>query len=716
MTDSLLDEGWYRVSHLRPRLAPGTSVQRQSARGRIWHVLADASSGRQVRLNGPAYQFVGRWDGEHSVNQIWQQLLGEMGDGAPTQPELLRLISQLYAGGMVQFDAAPNLAALFAQRDERVSSKQRAWINPLVIRVRLFNPAGMVNRLLPRLRWLMTLPVLLLWALLVTLGAAVCVIHFGELHADFARLLQAPRTLVIFWLCFPPIKALHELAHALMVRRFGGNLRDAGITLMFFTPAPYVDASSASAFQSRAQRIAVSAAGIIVELCIAALAALLWAAVEPGLVRDVCLVLLMTCGISALAINANPLLRFDGYYIATDALDLPNLAMRSNAWWTMFLRRLVPGAAPAAAPVLASGERKWLVAYAPASLLYRGVLMLTLVLWVGAKSWLLGMALALGLFSWMVMRAVAGLQAVAGSAGAGSRRWSGVGALGAGVVIAVIMLFAVPVPHSVVAQGVVWPPDDAQVRAETAGFVTEVRAVANGNVEPGNVVVALADPNLEAEQARLQSQLAGYQAREYAALLRDPGQASLIAEDIARTEAELARAEQRIAHLEVASKSAGRLILPRADDLAGSFVPAGSMLGYVLPAGDVNVRAALDEGDALLVRNHARGAQVRLAETGGEVVAASIGRDMPAATRILPSASLGDRAGGSFATDPDDKDGTRTQAAVYLVDVTVPKLAQERIGGRAWVRFDLGSEPVGAQVSRRVRQLFLMHFNPTAQP
>jgi len=124
------------------------------------------------------------------------------------------------------------------------------------------------------------------------------------------------------------------------------------------------------------------------------------------------------------------------------------------------------------------------------------------------------------------------------------------------------------------------------------------------------------------------------------------------------------------------------------------------------------VRAAVAEEDAYLVRNRTRHAVVRLAEAPGVTLHAVVSGDMPAATRRLPSPALADRGGGPYASDPADKDGVQSLEPVFLFDLTLDGRDLERIGGRAWVRFDHGFEPLAAQGYRRATQLFLKHFSP----
>jgi putative peptide zinc metalloprotease protein len=711
MHDPLVSGAWHRVADLRPQLAPDAGLARQRARERIWHLLTDPGSGRQVRLNAPAWAFAGRCDGTRSVDEIWRLLVLRMGDAAPSQDDVLRLVAQLHAQGLLLFDRAPDLTALFVARQAEARRRERAWINPLALRLRLLDPGMALERLAPRLAGLFSLPALAVWGLCVAIGALLCGMHFAALKAEAARLIDTPRALWLLWLCYPPIKALHEFAHALAVRHFGGQVREAGITLLFFTPAPYVDASAASAFPDRRERMVVSAAGIAAELFVAACAAMLWAALMPGLLRDAALTLLLIGAVSTVAVNANPLMRFDGYHLACDALDLPNLAMRSAAWWGAQWRRALAGGAAPAAALLARGELKWLVMYAPAALAWRVGLAVTLVLWVGAKSALLGGLLGAALLAWALWRGLAALCGAASAAPQSARRRTRLAAGMAGAAAAVL-LFAVPVPSTVVAQGVVWPPEDAQVRAQTAGFIDTVAARHGQAVTPGAVLMTLREDSLAAERERLQSQEAGHRTRQYEALLRDPARAVAAAQDIERAEAELARVEAQIALLEVRGGAAGRLVLPREADLQGSYAARGAMLGYILGPQAANVRAVLAEGDALRVRERARGVEVRAVEARLAALPARLAREAPGAVRQLPSAALGERAGGGFAVDPADRDGLRTLEPVFLVDVQVPDLSNERIGARVWVRFDLGLEPIGTQTLRHARRLLLRHFNP----
>lgn len=711
----LVSTSWHRVAPLKPSLVADLKIIRHRVRDQLWHVLVEPGAGRQLRLNPAAYAFAGRCDGLATVEELWQLLLASEGDDAPTQDDILRLLAQLFRVGMLHFDAAPSLSLLFARRAEEGTRKRRAFVNPLALRMKLFDPTRLLDRLAPLATLLFRWSVFALWLAGVALAGLVAAVNFHPLKADAMRLLATPSSYAIAWICYPIAKFLHEIGHGLAVRRYGGAVHDMGLSLLFLTPAPYVDASAANGFASARQRAVVSAAGIMVELALAAVAAGAWMVLTPGLARDTALVLLMICSVSTVLFNANPLVRLDGYHLLCDALQLPNLALRSQAWWGVQWRRLIGSERSLPRRALASGERKWLAWYAPASLVYRMGLLLALVLWIGSHSWLLGWLAVMGLLGWLAKVTLgAFLRSIRGSLAPGASRRATVTVL---VVAAAAgtALFVVPAPSSVVARGVVWPPERAQLRPRSGGFVEAAMVRDGAPVAAGDVVLTLSDPVLTAHREQADSERVGLLAQQYRALLQDPARAVALGEDMARNEAELRRANQQLSELQLRAQTAGRVVWPRERDLPGSYAGRGTMLGYVLAPEPAQVRVVLRDEDLLRVRGRVQAIEVRLAEAAWSALGASLLNETPAATHQLPSAALGDRHGGPFNVDPADKDGLRTLAPIFLLDVRVPGATADHIGGRAWVKLVLEDEPLGLQGVRVMRQLLVRQFSPTGQ-
>ncbi len=715
MSGSVFSSQWYRVAGLHPSLRPHLRVTRQIHRREVWYVLADPLTGRFHRMNAAAYAFVGRCDGRHSVEALSAALLAEAPDEALTQDEIVRLLVQLNQRGLIHCELTPDVVAIF-QRERQASRQQRRLgVNPLAFRIRLGDPSALLARFDPWLEWLVSGWMLLFLAALIAGGGLVAAMESDRLAADVHTWMATPRFLLIAWLLYPLIKAVHELAHGLVVRRHGGEVHQVGVSLLLLTPAPFVDASAASAFREASNRLAVSAAGILVELAIAGAALMLWALVEPGLVRDVCLVAAVIGGVSTVLFNGNPLLRFDGYYMLCDAFDLPNLATRSTAFWRYLLLGRVLGLADVASPEPGRGERLWLLCYAPASWLYRAGLAVAIVGWIGSWSMVLGGLAAVVMLGTLLVMPVLGfwrrLLRLSLPDAQRRRALRAAGALGIGVVL---LVGVVPLPFSSRVQGVVWVPEQAQLRTGTDGFLVALEAAHGDRVEAGQLIARLDDPRLQADVAKYRHQLAALDADLFQAMLRDPVKLRNVEEEMERVRSQLAHAETLQAALALRAGVGGQLVMPRQADMAGVFARRGTLLGHILTGDASTLRVAVEQDVAALVRDDTRGVSVRLAELPGEAFPARVLRAVPAATERLPSAALGDFAGGRLPVDPADTDHLRTPAPVFVIDLALDGPALERAGGRAWVRFDHGWQPLAVQWGRQLKQLFLRHFNPSA--
>jgi putative peptide zinc metalloprotease protein len=700
---------WYRVASLRPRLRAQVRVQRHKYRDQIWYQLADEGSGRRHRLNQAAYRFVGRLDGRHTADEVWKAIVNSAPEEALSQDEAIRVFGQLNAAGLLQCDLNPDIERLF--REHRRRARRRRWmeLNPLAVQVRLFDPS---RRLAIFDRWLTRLfgrSALAIWLLMVLPALLIAAAHWPELRAFAAAHVDAPRYLLIAWLAYPIVKAVHELGHALAVRRWGGEIHDVGFTLFVLIPVPYVDASAASAFTRRTERAIVSAIGIMVELFIAALALYVWLNVQSGWVRDTAFVVMLITAVSTVVFNGNPLLRFDGYHLMCDLLDLPNLDSRSRAWWSNLTQRRVFAIDAPPLP-LAAGERKWLMLYAPLAWCYRLYVGALIVLWIAGASGLLAAAAAVAvIFMFVLIPGAALVRGVMHAIG-GAQRTRALrifAGAGTGMLVAVTL---VPAPYGTVAPAVVWLPEQAQVRAESEGFVREVRVRDGEPVAPGQLLAVLDDPVLRASQAEIKARLMSLQVRHFYAQQGDRVQVRNWVQAIAHAEAELERIETRIAQLEIRSRIAGRMVMARPDDLPGAFLKKGQLLGHVLAPGELIVRAAVPNEDAALVRERTRASRVWLNEKPGGALQGELRREVPAAAFTLPTAALADHNGGPVQTDPADPEHLRTLQPVFMIDVALPQAETQRVGGRAWVRFDFGSEPLAFQWMHALRQLLLEHF------
>ncbi len=713
MRESLFSPLWHRYSQQRPQLRNHVTVQAQRYRDQTWYLLINDTNGSHYRINDVAYQFVGRCDGNYSVQAVWESMLESLGDDTPTQDEIIRLLGELEQRDLVRYEVMQDIPNMFRKKQEKSKRELHAFINPLAFKLSLWNP----SKFLDKTGWLQKLifnPVsLTLWCIIVAIALLNAASHWDALYKHATSFMSTPLYLFLAWLSFPFIKSLHELGHALAVRHWDGQVKDTGITFFVFTPAPFVDASASSAFRSRYQRIIVGAIGMMVELLLAAIALAIWLSTQSGVVHALAFVTMFVCSISALLFNGNPLLRFDAYYILCDVFDLPNLAIRSRLYWSNLFKRLVLGAKNTVAMSFAVGEKKWLCAYAPLSMLYGLTILSYIVFWLGSKSVILGLLVALfAVFSMLIKPLFGTIKSIVTATAIGSTRRRAQLIIAATSLTALALVFMLPVPYSTTAQGLIWLPEQARIRPQTEGFIEEMRVAHGEQVAPNQIIIVLSDPSLLAKRDNLLSQLSSLRVDQYHLLPQDAARANSMGELIEKAGAELTRVEQQISELEIRGQAAGQLVMPHQDDLLGTFVKQGTVLAYVLNKNMIKVRAALPEPAAALLHENLTGIEVRTADHLNQVLSANMSLDTPAVTRTLPSAALGDHGGGIYATDPADRDGLTALEPLVLIDLNLPSTALERVGARANVRFDHTNEPIATQVYRHLRQLFLRYFNP----
>jgi putative peptide zinc metalloprotease protein len=565
MSNDPYSPSWYRVAELRPRLRGHVRIHRHHYRGERWYVLEDRVSRRMHRFNPVAYYAIGLMDGRRTLQQIWESALGRFGDDAPTQDEMIRLLGQLHAADVLQADVTPDVAELLRRAKRATKSVWRQnLLSPLAVRIPLFDPERLLERWLPWYRPLFGWGGALLWCLVV--GSAILGVaqHWPELSRDFTDRVLAPQNLFLMWLTFPLLKLCHEFGHACATRAWGGEVHEMGVMFLVLMPIPYVDASAATAFPEMRRRAVVGAAGMLVELFIASVALFLWLEAQPGIARAVLYNVMLIAGVSTVFFNANPLLRYDGYYILCDLLQIPNLRNRAN----QYLAYLVEGrlfGVKVAAPEASDGEKVWFVLFAITSFAYRTFIMLAIAVFIASRYMIIGVLLALwalvASFVWPILRGLGYLFLHSRVRHRRVRALAVTTAVAGGLAV---LLFVMPLPLWVNAEGVIDVPEDARVRAGADGFVRQV-VVQPGEVAPrGAPLVAADDFELGPRIRVLEAQLRLLRVRAHAELQDDRVRWQITQEEIRATQAELAHAREQQAALTVRSPASGEFVLAAA--------------------------------------------------------------------------------------------------------------------------------------------------------
>lgn len=714
MSQSLFSTSWYRVAELRPRLRNHAQIHRHIYRGAVWYVLQNHSTGRFHRFTPVANLIIGLMDGRRSLQEIWDVACNRLGDEVPTQDEVIKLLSDLHRADVLQSDAPPDLHELQQRRRTHARMRLKQYIgNPLSLRFPLFDPDRLLDRLMPWVRPLLGWQSAALWLAAVGWALVLVAMHWQELSGDVVDRVFSVENLLLIWFVFPLIKGLHELGHAIATKADGGEVHEMGVMLLVLMPIPYVDASGATAFRDKRGRMLVGAAGMLVEVFIAALAVFAWVNLEPGVERSIAYNLILVAGVSTLLFNANPLLRYDGYYILSDWLEIPNLAQRANDYLGYLANRYLFGLEGGSSPVAAPGERGWFLFYALASFAYRMFMMVSIVLLVAGQFFFVGVVLAVWAFATMLaIPAAKKLHYLFASPRLDAHRRRALISSGAIALFAVALVGWLPAPSSTRAEGVVWAPEEAQVRSTVDCFLTRVAAVPGRPVRRGDLLIECEDPELAARTRVLQAQLDELDARYNASILTRRVQADMIAEQKAHLAAAMELALRRQTELQLRSPADGVFVMSDAVNAPGRFTQRGEVLAYVLDEAAAKVRVVVVQGEEDLVRQRTRRVEIRPAGRIGQPVSAQIRRQVPAATDELPSMTLSLQGGGKIGVDPSKPGDARAIEKLFVLDLDLaPGAPASQIGGRIYVRFEHPAEPLADQWYREVRRVFLRRFN-----
>jgi putative peptide zinc metalloprotease protein len=454
-------------------------------------------------------------DGQISLGQLKRRFEDAFAPLQITVEQLHAFLGRLHGLGLLLADAFGQGEQLLQRLAANQQRNRLAVLgNVLAIRLPGVDPDPLLRWLYPKCRWIFSPWFLTACLALVISAIGLACFQFSLLQEklpDF-RAFITPRNMAWLVVALALAKIVHELGHALTCVHVGGQCHEIGLLLLVFTPCLYCDVSDAWSIADKWRRIAVSAAGIIVEACLAAAAAFLWWFSGPGAFHTLCLNVMIVCSVSTLLLNGNPLLRYDGYYVLADWLEVPNLGQQSQALLNRLMAGFFLGIAPPADRSLPQRSRGLLVGYALASAVYRGLVVLG-ILWFcycvakahGLEVIALGLAFMViaGMVAAPVWNLARFLNRPATRRGIGStmRAWL----LGTLTLAAGVLLVMLPLPFHVTAPAVFQPHDARVVYVTVPGRVTA--AVAPGDlVHKGQVLARLANLDVDREIVELTGQ------------------------------------------------------------------------------------------------------------------------------------------------------------------------------------------------------------------
>lgn len=697
---------WHRIGPTRPALRPGVTVARRRFRQRRAYVLNDAAANTYFRLDPVSYHLVGLLDGRRTVDQAWWLTTDCFGDSAPTQNEVLGLLGQMYQLNLLSAGGAADGEQLLARkrRRQRAKAKKQAasW---LFVKIPLADPAPALDFLLPLVRWLIHPWALVAWTLLLVTGVTQIVLEWETFRAEAMQLLRVQNLLTLLGV-FLVVKLVHEFGHGLLCRNFGGAVHEMGIMFLVFHPVPYCDATSSWGLSSRWQRAMVGMAGVIVELSFAAVGAWVWTKTQPGPIHDVAYNAIFV-GIASLLFNANPLLRFDGYYILSDLLDIPNLYVRANNQVKYLIQRFAFGMHQLRPVTSSVQESLWLIVYWMSAWTYRMFVFTAIIWFVSGQLFGLGILLAaFAGFMWIGVPLTKFVQWVSSNPVLGKHRARAALVTSTCVAATLIGLGLIPVDEHARALAVIENPEFAQLVVQANGFVKTVVCEDGRPVGHGDAILVMSNPLLHMQRQELTAQKTELEIQLWDATADDSAKVRVIQERIAAIDQQIRRADQQLEALTLRSPKDGVLVAARLDDAVGRYLERGDVLGEVRVQGKLRATVVLDQTQNALIFEEGRlqSLSLRTMSRPDRLIMGTLERAVPSALNVLRHVALGSAGGGRVATELRDLTGRLASEGVFEAYIGLPDHVKVHPGQRAVVRFTLDKRPLLEQWRRRLLQ------------
>ncbi|QOV87816.1 biotin/lipoyl-binding protein [Humisphaera borealis] len=715
-------ESWYRVKTLKVKLRPGAQISRQYFRGERWYVVRDPAGNQFHRLSDPAYRFVGLLDGTRSVEEAWDLCGGTMADDAPTQPEVIQILSHLYSANLIDADVTPDATVLLRRHKNLNKRKfQGRLMNIMFPRIPLWDLDTFLVRWMPLVRQMFSRFGAFVWLAVVI---AACVMVASKSQQSTHNLTEAAKhaidvngntiNLLYMWGMFVFVKLIHELGHAFACRRFGGECHELGIMFLVFIPTPYVDASTAWSFPNKWHRVFVGAAGMIVELFFASLCAFIWVNIgDPNhnIIGQLAFNAMLVASVTTIIFNANPLLRYDGYYILSDYLEIPNLRQKSQEYSLGLIKRhifRVKQQQPLPPPV----QRFWLLMYYCTSGIYRIFVGIMIILLVAFQIPILGILMALGgVVTWIAMPVFKIFKYLTIEPELHRKRGRATAFVLAVASIIVVSVGVLKFDLNLYATGIAEPANREVVRPGTSGFVARVVAKDGQWVKAGDVILEMRSDELQARKKVAEAQLAATVAMYDAAVAGSAAEVRQVAEKIGVFRKQIADLNVRIDKLVVKAGSDGRLTAPNMHEMVGQFLPQGQEFAMIMQTEQLVVHTALEQKDAEpILANKNVQTQLRFASDIKIVLVGGAPRDAGAASAELRHPGFGQGVGGEVPVDPTEPG----KSALPLYDVAIPLVNPIDPANpegryvpyqRVHVRFTLDKKPLAWQWVRRFYQL-----------
>ena len=719
------------------------TARRQTYQGRSYWVVKEPIGLKYFRFQDEEFAVLNMMRDNASLEDIKEQFEDEFAPHKITYQDLQQFIGTLHRSGLVVSDAPGQGQQLMKRGEEREGKELLGKLsNILAIRFKGIDPEWLLDRLYPWTRWLFTTAALM--ALIVFgLGALLLIgVQFDVFRARLPAFESffGPKNWLMLGCVLGVTKIIHEFGHGLLCKHYGGECHEMGVMFLVLTPCLYCNVSDSWMLPNKYHRAAIGAGGIYLELIMATIATYIWWFTEPGLLNHLALRVMFICSISTVLFNGNPLLRFDGYYILSDLIEIPNLRTKASKILQKTSAEVCLGLELPDDPFLPQNNRFMFGMYTVAAVAYRWFVFCSILFFLNAVFepyglQIIGRGLALmGLFGLVVQPLWKGAKFLHIPGRMDQVKWPRAFATLAIASALIFLILMIPIPRNIRCTLQIEPKDSAVVYVDEGGIVEELHVQPGDSVKKGDPIARLSSRMLVRAMSEHQREKKSFEATLEGLRRRSPSEPSVMSQipsiqaAIQGKERELREQQQKMDRLIVRAPQDGVVMAPplrpKNPAVEGELVAwSGSLFDrvnsgmflqptdVVCQVGDPNLMEAvlaIDQADVDFVEE---GQEVKILFEAvcdvpmvGKIEEISV-REMQ---RTPPG--MGNQAGGGLATTMGAAGNEIPLSATYQarVPLEIPD-GLVKAGYRGQAKIRAGKQTIGNRIFRYLSRTF--HFD-----
>lgn len=679
--------------------------------GEACYLIEDPIRAQFFRVGIDEYLLMSLLDGETTVGEALRRITPTAAAQGLTQQEataVCQWLIQTELASTPQSLRSERLADNAAVREKR--QRLSSW-NPVFLKVPLCYPDRFFSSITPWARHAFGPVAALLGLLLVIVAMYQLASSWNAFTLASVGIFSPTRWL---WLvaCWLLLKIVHETAHGVVCRMYGGSVPEAGAILVLLAPLAYVDLTSVWRFRSKWQRMHTAAAGMYVEIWVAAIATIAWTATQPGLVNDVCFNLVIMASVMTLALNANPLMRFDGYYLLSDLLEIPNLYGNGQQYMAYLGRRYILGES-VSSPLAWTKRDIFTRVYGFAAFLWRIMICVSIVLCAATMFHGAGLLIALAAIGlWVGVPAIRLIKHVCCRDGSQAHRKARLALFTAGsMLLGIVACNHLPWPGAQRAPAIVQYSPIAFVRAESPGFLREFYVPSDQDLIAGQPIARLENRQLVAELKDLE--LAIEQSLLRTRVYKQTDQIHSYQAELEQLRAHQEKRlekQRQVDRLTVRAPADGQLLARNLNLRLGTYYHEGDEIAAIGDETKKELRIAIAQSafDQFKAQMN-KPVNVRI--SGGITLVSELDRVVPRATLTAPHQSLYARHGGpleSRVEQDEDGEGDLQLLSPHFTGVILLNGQQSsriRAGQRGIVWFGRNGQTMGSVLRESLREL-----------